>query len=101
MSAHARLSPSAAESWMTCADYPNAVEGLYDPGSEFAAEGTAAHSISDDCLALGLDAYDFIGSKLTVTEKGEDGEILQSWTFEWTEEDAHDLQPGLDEIRAF
>lgn len=101
MSAHARLGPSGAEAWMTCAGYPAAVEGLYDPGSEFAAEGTAAHSISDDCLALGLDAYDFVGSKLTVTEKDHDGTVLQSWTFEWTDEDAHHLQEGLDEIRAF
>lgn len=101
MSAHARLGPSAAEAWMTCAGYPNAVEGLHDPGSEFAAEGTAAHSVADDCLSLGLDARDFIGSKLTVTEKNrETGEIEQSWTFEWTEDDAEDLQYGIDEIRA-
>lgn len=101
MSAHARLGPSAAEAWMTCAGYPNAVDGLHDPGSEFAAEGTAAHSVADDCLTLGLDARDFIGSKLTVTEKNrETGEIEQAWTFEWTEDDAEDLQPGIDEIRA-
>jgi hypothetical protein len=85
---------------MTCPGYPNAVAGLHDPGSEFAAEGTAAHSIADDCLTLGLDAHDFIGSKLTVTEKGSDGQIAQSWTFEWTEDDAEDLQYGIDEVRA-
>jgi hypothetical protein len=100
MSAHARLGPSGAEAWMTCPGYPNAVAGLHDPGSEFAAEGTAAHSIADDCLTLGLDAHDFIGSKLTVTEKGSDGQIAQSWTFEWTEDDAEDLQYGIDEVRA-
>lgn len=99
MSDHARLSPSAAESWMTCAAYPSAIEGLEDRTSEFAAEGTAAHAIADDCLALGLDAYDFVDSRLTITERHVAGP--QSWTFEWTEEDAHDLQPGLDEIRAF
>lgn len=101
MSAHARLGPSSAESWMTCPGYPNAVEGLDDLGSEFAAEGTAAHLISDDCLTLGLDAHDFIGSKLRIDERDRaTGEIKQSWTFEWTEDDAEDLQPGIDEIRA-
>lgn len=101
MSAHARLSPSAAEAWMNCADYPNAVEGLEDPTSEYAAEGTAAHAVSDDCLALGLDAFDFIGSKLTVHDTANDGTVRQSWTFPWTEDDAEYMQPGLDEIRAF
>ena len=86
---------------MTCPGYPNAVEGLEDPTSEYAAEGTAAHAISDDCLALGLNADDFIGSKLTVNERDEDGNVTQSFTFEWTEEDAEQLQYGLDEIRAF
>lgn len=100
MSAHATRSPSAAESWMTCPDFPNAVAGLPNESSEFAAEGTAAHSISDDCLALGLDAYDFIGSKLTVTEQDEEHGIDNSWTFEWTEEDAEQLQYGIDEVRA-
>lgn len=100
MSAHARLGPSSAEAWMTCAGYPNAVEGLHDPTSEFAAEGTAAHAIADDCLAMGLDAHDLVGSKLTINEKDDEGNVLQSWTFDWTEYDAEDLQPGLDEIRA-
>ncbi|MEM0925827.1 MAG: DUF2800 domain-containing protein [Planctomycetota bacterium] len=99
MSAHARLGPSAAEAWMVCAGYPNAVEGLFDPTSEYAAEGTAAHAIADDALALDLDAYDFIGSKLKIEEKGQGDHPDQSWTFEWTEQDAYDLQPGLDEIR--
>lgn len=100
MSAHAKLGPSAAEAWMTCADYPNAVEGLHDPTSEFAAEGTAAHAISDDCLALGFSAFDMIGSRLTIKEEQPDGEVL-SWSFEWTEDDAENLQPGLDEIMAY
>lgn len=95
MSAHARLSPSAAESWMTCAGYPNAIEGLEDESSEAAMEGTAAHAISDDCLMLGLDADAFIGMKTTLTEGD------NTFTFEWTEEDAELLQYGIDEIRSF
>lgn len=89
--AHARLSPSAADSWMVCPDYPNAVEGLPNESSEFAAEGTAAHAISDTALDLQMDAYDFIGHRTKI----------EQWTFEWTLDDADYLQPGIDEIRSF
>ena len=91
MSVHARLSPSAADAWMVCSGYPNAVEGLPNDSSEFAAEGTAAHGISDMALDLGMDAYDFIGHRSKIEE----------WSFEWTLDDADNLQPGIDEIRSF
>ncbi len=84
--AHAPLGPSSAEGWATCADYVNANRGLPDVTSEPAAEGTVAHSISELCLALGLSAYDFIG---IVTR-------LQSYVFEWDDEDAMLLQPGIE-----
>lgn len=74
---------------MTCPDYPNANEGLPDESSQFSLEGTIAHEISDTCFTLGLDAYDFVG----MATKHKD------WSFEWTEEDADLLQPGIDWIR--
>jgi hypothetical protein len=48
---------------MVCAGSVAAEEGLPDDTSEFAAEGTFAHHISEECLALGLDPYDFIGHR--------------------------------------
>ena len=89
MATHAKLSPSAAESWMTCADYPNANEGLPDDESKAAFEGTIAHGYSDLCLKLGMDAYDFIGA-VSRHRKSTD------WVFEWSDIDADLLQPGLD-----
>ena len=89
--AHAKLSPSSASGWMTCPDYPNANEGLPDDGSEAAAEGTAAHAISDDCLLFGFDAYDFIGHTTRIKD----------WAFVWDDDDADLLQPGLDLMRAY
>lgn len=87
--AHAKLSPSSASGWMVCPAYPN-VQQLYpDSSSAAAAEGTFAHSISDFCLTYGLDAYDLIG---TVGK-------VEGYTFEWAEEDADLLQPGIDWIR--
>lgn len=87
--AHAKLSPSSASGWMTCAAYPNVQAQYPDTTSAAAAEGTFAHFISDSCFTLDMDAYDFIG----VTGK------FDGYSFEWTEEDAELLQPGIDRIR--
>lgn len=96
MSAHAKKSPSAADSWMVCLGYLNAIEGLPNITNEAAAEGTAAHSISDLCLTTGMDAIDFVGMKTHVTCE-ETGNVF---SFEWNEYDAELLQEGIDEIRA-
>jgi len=88
--AHAPLGPSAAEGWATCSDYVNANAGLPDEPTFPAAEGTAAHAISDLCLTLGFDAADFIGTTTKILE----------WEFTWTAEDAALLQRGIDRVRA-
>lgn len=88
--AHAKLSPSGSNIWMNCAGSISAQEGLADETSEFAAEGTFAHDISDLCLGLGLEPHDFIGHRGTV----------EGFSFEWTEEDADYLTLGIDEIRS-
>lgn len=87
--AHAKLSPSSASGWMVCAAYPN-VQQLYpDNTSSAAAEGSFAHAVSDFCLTNDYDPYDFIGMSGT----------FDGYTFEWSEEDASFLQPGIDWIR--
>ncbi len=48
--AHARLSPSAAERWMTCPGSVKLSEGREDKGSAYAAEGTAAHELAEHIL---------------------------------------------------
>lgn len=88
--AHAKYSPSSSEGWTTCLDYINANEGLPDITSEVAAEGTFAHSVSDQCVQTGMDAGDFIGQRGTV----------EGFSFKWDEADADFLQPGLDRVRA-
>lgn len=89
--AHAKLSPSSANGWMTCPDYPNANEGLDDTSSEAAAEGTYAHEISDLCLTYGFEAYDFIGQTREV----------EGYTFTWDEDDAELLQQGIELTRSY
>lgn len=88
--AHAPLGPSSAEGWSTCSDYVNANRGLPDLTTEPAAEGTAAHAISDMCLSLGLDAEDFLGMPTQ----------LAGFMFAWEEDDAMLLQLGIDKVRA-
>lgn len=64
-------------------------DGLPDETSEYSSEGTAAHTVREQCLVTGQDVQDFIGQMIEA-----DG--LQ---FEVTSEWVHWLQPGIDRIR--
>ena len=96
MTAHARLSPSAADRWMTCPGSVRLIERLTSAGvippdssSLAASEGTAAHTVRSDCLELGLDAWHFHG-----TEVEADGLF-----FPVDDEMCEALQTGADWIR--
>lgn len=60
--AHAKLSPSASATWMTC---PGSVHLPPDPGSdkssEYAAKGTTMHSLSEKALSSGVQPSMFLG----------------------------------------
>lgn len=88
MSAHARLSPSAAERWMPCPGSVRATEHLPDSTSVFAAEGSCAHWVREWSLILGCSPFDFVGQSMTF-----DG-------FEFTVDEtmASHLMDGLDRI---
>ena len=96
MTAHARLSPSAADRWMTCAGSVRLIErltaaGRIDPRSSSGAadEGTAAHQVRSDCLDLGLDAWAFEGTSFRV------GDV----DYVCDADMAGHLQPGIDWVR--
>jgi hypothetical protein len=63
---HAKLSPSGAKRWMTCAGSLAMEAGIEDKGSEFADEGTAAHFLASECLEGEHDAKFFLGQSIYV-----------------------------------
>lgn len=63
MRAHARLAPSAASRWLRCAGSVNFIDDMdeVDEGGLPADEGTIFHSVMEDALRSGREAYSFIG----------------------------------------
>lgn len=95
MSTHARLSPSSSERWINCPASP-AVAASYPPSSsEFADEGTAAHTLAAWCLEGDKDAAAFLGRIIEV-EARDGGEARR---FEVDEEMAEHVQAYLDRTR--
>ena len=52
MTAHAKLGASNAHGWLVCAGSVAAEDGLADKTSSFAEEGTRAHEMAEQCLAI-------------------------------------------------
>jgi len=64
MTTHAKLSPSGADRWMVCPGSVALEDGIYDEGSEYAQEGTAAHEMAQLVLESGTaDADKYIGKR--------------------------------------
>jgi hypothetical protein len=62
--AHSPLGGSGAARWMVCPGSVQMSQGVDDPESEFAAEGTAAHKLAENCLRGAKDAWEFVGVDL-------------------------------------
>lgn len=61
---HAEFSPSGADTWMVCAPAIAMQRDEPNESSQYADEGTDAHSLFADCLNLGVDAKEFIDDVL-------------------------------------
>lgn len=57
MTEHASLGGSGAHRWMHCPGSVKLSENIPDTTSEYAAEGTAAHALAEECLTAGADAH--------------------------------------------
>lgn len=90
MTAHAKRSPSSAHRWMNCPGSAEAEAQYSDTSNEYAAWGTYAHEVSEDCLSLGFDAADFIGQT----------KVVDGFEFTVDAEMADCCQVYLDEVRS-
>jgi Protein of unknown function (DUF2800) len=93
MSGHARNAPSDAKRWLRCPGALNLCRklGLENTAGIAAAEGTAAHWVSEMCFGMGFEPTDFLGAKIQA----------DSFTFIVDDEMCEALQPGLDRIAEF
>jgi hypothetical protein len=64
MAAHAKLSASGAERWLTCPGSIKAEESIPDKSSKFAMEGTAAHELAELCLTKTRTAISYLNQTL-------------------------------------
>jgi len=62
--AHSRMGPSAAERWLKCTASVRFTAGMPDRPSQFAAEGTAAHTLSEWAREEGKLCKEFIGREI-------------------------------------
>ena len=65
-SSHSILGPSASERWLNCPGSVLLTKDMEDPESWFAAEGTAAHTVSEWARRENASAYSYIGRTLKV-----------------------------------
>jgi len=91
MTTHARLSPSAWKQWGYCPGSIQYVESLNieDKPSKYAAEGTVAHEVHEQCLLNNKDAKDYLGETIKA-----DG-----FSFKVNDNMVEAVQTSLDYIR--
>lgn len=79
-SQHAKLSPSSAEKWMGCPGSLAMEQGLVDPSSSYADEGTAAHFLASECLSKDVHPATYLKRSIFVGDHAPSGFDGAAWT---------------------
>lgn len=98
MSFHTKLSASGAKRWMECPGSTQLIaagEGHAEDESEFAIEGTNAHTLAAFCLESETEAWEHVGTFSLEHISGDPAD-----SFEVTQEMAENVQVYLDWVRA-
>jgi hypothetical protein len=66
MTAHSRLGPSSSERWLNCPGSVLLTKDMPDTSSEYAREGTAAHTLSEWARRENKPVSDYIGRSIEV-----------------------------------
>jgi hypothetical protein len=93
--AHSPYGPSSAERWLKCAASVRATRDLPDTDSEFAIEGTAAHTLATWCQVQDVKAKSFLGHTVPV-KLVDDGQRL----VEVTQEMVDGVQSFVDYVNS-
>jgi len=106
MTAHAILSPSAADRWATCPGSVYLSKDRVDESSEYADEGTVAHFLASECLEQEVDAAHFKGQSILVPKSGGASWLEEGWepgnaaaAFEVDDDMAEEVQKYLTYVR--
>lgn len=91
--AHSKFSASASARWMSCAGSMVLSKGKVDKGSQYADEGTAAHTLASWCLTENTDATAYLGRVIAIEDSGRE--------FEVTDDMARDVQVYVDLVREY
>lgn len=92
---HSKLGASSAYRWMTCPGSVKLSEGMPKTTSEFALQGTAAHSLAEMCLSLDTTAESLIGTAISA------GYGAEAMDFEVDEDMADAVQIYLDVLSEY
>lgn len=88
---HSKIGASTCERWWNCPGSVALIETVpVQPTSSYAAEGTAAHKVAEECLREDKDAVERVGQEIQV----------ENYLILVTEEMADAVQVYLDVIRA-
>lgn len=92
---HSPLGPSAAERWILCPGSVLLTKDLPDHSSEYAIEGTAAHTLSEWCRLEGAPAISYRGRTIEVPTNDGVAKVVV------TVEMAHAVQEFVDYVQQF